>query len=487
MVDANSAYRLEDWPHLKRLEAYYLMMIEQPLGWEDLFSHAELQRRLDTPICLDECIHTEEHARAAIELGACRIINIKLGRVGDIGPANPQPCADEAAFTRLLDLVTQLDAQYSAGGNVLFYLATPPSVFGLISGNLDKAGFKKLPGWKRIIVEKPFGTDLASAPELNRADARLLGREPDLSRRSLPRQGDGAEHPRLPLLQRHVRAALEQAAHRPHPVQRLRDGRRRGPRRLLRPVRRAARHDAEPHVPDAGLPLHGAAGLVRGRRHPQREGQAAQGGARLHARGGAASTRARPVRPRQEGRRHRHARPTARSRTSTRSRTPRRSPRCGCSSTTGAGKACRSICARARRCGSAAPRSSCSSRRPPAVVFRGTPVPELAANRLIFHIQPDQGIETLLPGQDARPADAAAAGQHALQLRRGVQGVARHRLRGDALQLHDRATRRCSRAPTWSRRPGASPSRSSTPGRPAADGLPQLRGRHLGPAARPTT
>jgi O-succinylbenzoate synthase len=87
MVDANSAYRLEDWPHLKRLEAYYLMMIEQPLGWDDLYSHAELQRKLDTPICLDECVHTDEHARAAIELGACRIINIKLGRVGGYTPA----------------------------------------------------------------------------------------------------------------------------------------------------------------------------------------------------------------------------------------------------------------------------------------------------------------------------------------------------------------------------------------------------------------
>jgi O-succinylbenzoate synthase len=87
MVDANSAYRLEDWPHLKRLEAYYLMMIEQPLGWDDIYSHAELQRKLETPICLDECIHMEEHAREAIELGACRIINIKLGRVGGYTPA----------------------------------------------------------------------------------------------------------------------------------------------------------------------------------------------------------------------------------------------------------------------------------------------------------------------------------------------------------------------------------------------------------------
>ncbi len=82
MVDANSAYRLEDWPLLKQLEAYYLMMIEQPLGWDDIYSHAELQRKLETPICLDECIDTEEDARAAIELGAGRIINLKLGRVG---------------------------------------------------------------------------------------------------------------------------------------------------------------------------------------------------------------------------------------------------------------------------------------------------------------------------------------------------------------------------------------------------------------------
>lgn len=82
MVDANSAYRLEDWPLLKQLEGFYLMMIEQPLGWDDLYGHIELQKKLDTPICLDECIHTEEQARGAVELGACRIINIKLGRVG---------------------------------------------------------------------------------------------------------------------------------------------------------------------------------------------------------------------------------------------------------------------------------------------------------------------------------------------------------------------------------------------------------------------
>ena len=82
MVDANSAYSLDDAPMLKQLDAFHLMMIEQPLGWDDIYSHAKLQRQLETPICLDECIHDVEHARAAIETGACRIINIKLGRVG---------------------------------------------------------------------------------------------------------------------------------------------------------------------------------------------------------------------------------------------------------------------------------------------------------------------------------------------------------------------------------------------------------------------
>jgi O-succinylbenzoate synthase len=82
MVDANSAYTLADAAHLKQLDDFYLIMIEQPLGWDDIYSHVLLQRQLDTPICLDECIHDFEHARTAIEMRACGIINIKLGRVG---------------------------------------------------------------------------------------------------------------------------------------------------------------------------------------------------------------------------------------------------------------------------------------------------------------------------------------------------------------------------------------------------------------------
>jgi len=82
MVDANSAYRLEQATHLKEFDAYDLLMIEQPLAWDDIFDHAKLQAQIRTPICLDESIHNAHHAAAAIELHACRIINIKLGRVG---------------------------------------------------------------------------------------------------------------------------------------------------------------------------------------------------------------------------------------------------------------------------------------------------------------------------------------------------------------------------------------------------------------------
>ena len=82
MADANSAYRLEDKGHLKLLDRFYLMMIEQPLAHDDITDHARLQQYIDTPICLDESIRTLRHAEQAVEQKACRIINIKLGRVG---------------------------------------------------------------------------------------------------------------------------------------------------------------------------------------------------------------------------------------------------------------------------------------------------------------------------------------------------------------------------------------------------------------------
>ncbi|MGZ7066574.1 MAG: o-succinylbenzoate synthase, partial [Candidatus Aminicenantales bacterium] len=84
MVDANGDYSLSDIGHLKRLDAFGLMMVEQPLSYSDIFEHAALQKEMTTAICLDESIHTLADAAAAISLGACRIINIKQGRVGGL-------------------------------------------------------------------------------------------------------------------------------------------------------------------------------------------------------------------------------------------------------------------------------------------------------------------------------------------------------------------------------------------------------------------
>jgi len=81
-VDANSAYTLDDIDLFRKLDEYNLILIEQPLGYEDIFDHSKLQRELKTPICLDESIHSLDDTRAAIELDSCRIINIKPGRVG---------------------------------------------------------------------------------------------------------------------------------------------------------------------------------------------------------------------------------------------------------------------------------------------------------------------------------------------------------------------------------------------------------------------
>ena len=85
MVDANAAYTSADTAHLSALDRFELMMIEQPLDYDDIRDHAALQRALRTPLCLDESIHSVGDAKEAIDLGACRIINIKPGRVGGHG------------------------------------------------------------------------------------------------------------------------------------------------------------------------------------------------------------------------------------------------------------------------------------------------------------------------------------------------------------------------------------------------------------------
>ena len=82
MADANNAYSLDDLEVLRQLDAFDLMMIEQPLAWDDLMRHARLQREMETPLCLDESITSVDRAQDMIDLNAGRIVNIKPGRVG---------------------------------------------------------------------------------------------------------------------------------------------------------------------------------------------------------------------------------------------------------------------------------------------------------------------------------------------------------------------------------------------------------------------
>ncbi len=83
-VDANAAYTLAATPMFRVLDRFDLLMIEQPLAWDDLVDHATLQALIATPVCLDESVRSAEDARRALQLGSCRVINIKTGRVGGV-------------------------------------------------------------------------------------------------------------------------------------------------------------------------------------------------------------------------------------------------------------------------------------------------------------------------------------------------------------------------------------------------------------------
>ncbi len=87
MVDANSAYTLNDLEQLKRMDKFHLLMIEQPLSADDIVDHARLQAELATPICLDESLQSFDDVRKALELDSCRVVNVKVGRVGGLTEA----------------------------------------------------------------------------------------------------------------------------------------------------------------------------------------------------------------------------------------------------------------------------------------------------------------------------------------------------------------------------------------------------------------
>lgn len=149
-VDANSAYRLSDADIFRAMDDANLLLIEQPLSNDDIFQHIQLQRELETAICLDESIHSADDAEAALELGACRIINIKPGRVGGYTEA-----------IKIHDLAARYDAPVWCGGML-------ESGIGR-AGNVAVASLPnfRLPGdlsasrryYKQDIVEPEFEVD----------------------------------------------------------------------------------------------------------------------------------------------------------------------------------------------------------------------------------------------------------------------------------------------------------------------------------------
>jgi len=149
MADANSAYRLADAAHLKQLDQFNLMMIEQPLAHDEIIDHAKLQSQLQTPICLDECIRSAHQAQQAIDLRAGHIINIKLGRVG--GFAEAKRVHDVAQAARVpVWCGGMLEAGIGRAHNIA--LATLPNF--VLPGDVSASSRY----WARDIIQPPVET-----------------------------------------------------------------------------------------------------------------------------------------------------------------------------------------------------------------------------------------------------------------------------------------------------------------------------------------
>lgn len=169
MADANSAYTLADTDRLRALDEFGLMMIEQPLAHDDMIDHARLQAQLQSPICLDECIRSAHHAEQAIELGAGRIINIKLGRVGGFAEARRvHDVCQEAGIPVWCG--GMLESGVGRAHNIA--LSTLPNF--VLPG--DVSASKRY--WKRDVIQPPV--EVSARGTIQVSDAPGFGYELDL-------------------------------------------------------------------------------------------------------------------------------------------------------------------------------------------------------------------------------------------------------------------------------------------------------------------
>ena len=321
---------------------------------------------------------------------------------------------DPDSFRRLGLHIRRVEAASQTKGNRLFYLATPPDAFSPIVRQLAQTGLtqedERQPGWRRVIVEKPFGTDLALGQGAQPRAARRAARGPDLPDRPLSRQGDGPEHHDHAVRQRPVRADLEPQPYRPCPDHRGRDGRRRAARQVLRRHRRAARHGAQPRLPADLADRHGAARPLRRQRGALGEGRGAAGDPEL--RGGAKRCATASAPSTAEGRVKDADVPGYRS-----------APDVDPKSTTETFVALRLEIDNWRwagvpfylRTGKALARRrteiAIKFKEPPFAMFRETTIGAMAENYLVLGIQPDEGITLQFNAKTPGPAiDLASVG-----------------------------------------------------------------------------
>jgi O-succinylbenzoate synthase len=165
-VDANAAYSLKDESLLRELDAFNLILIEQPLAYDDIMGHAHLQSILQTPICLDESIYSVAMARQALELGACRVINIKVSRLGGLLEAK---CVHDLCLTRGVPVWCGGMHEFGIGRAANLSIASLPGfrIPGDVSGS-DKY-------YRQDLVEPPI---LAKRGVIALSDRPGLGVEP---------------------------------------------------------------------------------------------------------------------------------------------------------------------------------------------------------------------------------------------------------------------------------------------------------------------
>nr|BFE75146.1 hypothetical protein GCM10020092_084470 [Actinoplanes digitatis] len=173
---------------------------------------------------------------------------------------------DDTAFDQLANTLDELRERNGIAGNAAFYFSIPPAAFPLVLNQLARTGMAdnaKSGGWRRVVVEKPFGNDLKTAMSLNQLVDEVFTPRRRVPHRPLPRQGDGPEHPGPALREQPVRAGVELQVRRLGADHHGRGRRHRHPGRVLRRLRRGPRRAAEPPAPAARAGRHGGTHELR--------------------------------------------------------------------------------------------------------------------------------------------------------------------------------------------------------------------------------